>query len=246
MRRRLLLAAAVALPAALGPSGVAAAANADIQAVDGVAANNFVNAWAPASVSIQAGDTVTWRFDNAQLPHNVASSGGNWQTPLDSPLGVKQPPVSQQFSQPGQYEFVCEVHSEMRGTVLVAAPGAPPPPPPPPPMETGPDPFPNPTTAPDVFERSDDERPRVLGLQASGVRRGARIRFRLTEDARVTVRVKRGRRTIRATSVSLARGTHRLTMSGRQLVAGRYQIEISARDNAGNRSRLTSDRVRIR
>ncbi len=242
----MLLAAAVALPAALGPSGVAAAANADVQAVDGVPANNFVNAWAPASVSIQAGDTVNWRFDNAELPHNVASAAGNWPTPLDSPLGVKQPPVSHQFAQPGEYEFLCEVHSEMRGTVLVAAPGAPPPPPPPPPVETGPEPFPNPTTAPDVFERSDDERPRVQGLRSSGARRSAQIRFRLSEDARVTIRIKRRNRTVRGMSVSLARGTHRLTLGGRRLAKGRYLIEVRASDHAGNRSRITRDRVRIR
>ena len=240
MRRGMLL-AAVAVPAALVPAGVAVAADAGVQAVDGTAANGYVNSWSPPNVSIVAGDTVTWSFQGNQVAHNVASDSPNWS--LQSPVGVGQASVSHTFDTPGTYRFLCQVHPDMKGAVLVAAPGEEPPPPPTD-GDDGPEAWPNPTGAPTVLEIIDERRPRLTRVRAKRVRNGARVRYRVSEPARVTVRVKRGRRTVEVRRRTVRRGTHRLTI--RHLRAGRYRVQVRARDLAGNRSRLKRDWVRVR
>ena len=71
--RTVLLVLAAMLVAGLLATGQAAAATTTIDA-DG--AND--TAWRPASVTIPAGDTVRWEFDEANAPHNVVSSSDNW------------------------------------------------------------------------------------------------------------------------------------------------------------------------
>ena len=82
-------------------------------------------------------------------------------------------------------------------------------------------------------------------MRATAVRDGARVRFRLSERARVTVRfklagitVKSARRTFRAGRGSMIVRDSRMR--------GRYRVEVFARDAAGNRSRMTRDRLTIR
>jgi plastocyanin len=240
--RRLLLGAVLA-PFVLVPTGVASAAPADVQAVDGTAANGFVNSWAPQNVTINAGDTVTWRFTGTQVAHNVASNSPNWNMP-GSPIGTNQPPVTFRFNAPGTYSFICQIHPEMTGNVLVGAPGQPPPPPP---QDTGPQPLPNETGAPGAFESGgkDNTRPRVSSVRVSSVRRGARVRFRVSERSRVTIRFMRGGRTVKTKRVSAA-GRHTTTVRSRRLRAGRYRVQLRAQDLAGNRSRSKHRRVTLR
>jgi plastocyanin len=236
MRGRLLL---VALPAALAVPGTAAAANVDVRAIDAG------NVWSPDRVGITAGDTVTWRFDGTTVAHNVAPKSPNWSMPA-SPVGVNQAPVTWRFDAVGDYAFFCQIHPDsMVGIVSVSPPGQPPPTPPP--VDTGPPAFPNPSTAPTGFETGgrDTRRPRVSRVRARGVRNGARVRFRLSERARVTVALKRGRRTVETRRRWYGRGTKRMTVRDRRL-DGRIRVEIRARDLAGNRSRVARDRVRVR
>ena len=77
------------------------------------------------------------------------------------------------------------------------------------------------------------------------VRNGARVRFRLSERARVSVSfelagitVKTARRTFRA-------GRRSLIVRDRRM-HGRYRVEVVARDLAGNRSRVKRARVMVR
>ena len=113
--RTVLLVLAAMLVAGLLATGQAAAATTTIDA-DG--AND--TAWRPASVTIPAGDTVRWEFDEANAPHNVVSSSDNWT--LSSPVATKGPAVEFQFDDPGTYTFLCEVHpGTMTGTVTVEA-----------------------------------------------------------------------------------------------------------------------------
>jgi plastocyanin len=236
MRRPPLLVAALAVPAVLAVPGVAAAANVDVSAVDGTAANAFEDVWSPADVGITAGDTVTWRFDGTQVAHNVAPSSANWSMP-PSPVGANQAPVTWQFDAAGEYRFACQIHPEMVGRVFVSPPGQPPTVPPPAPAR--PEPLPNPMTAPSPLEIGgrDRSRPRVTRVRARGISDGARISFRLSERARVTVRVKRSGETVQTRRRSFGAGARRFDVRARALASSRLRLEITALDLAGNRSR---------
>ena len=130
----------------------------------------------------------------------------------------------------------------MSGAVVV---GSPPPPPPPPPGSL---PFPNDSAPPSVFETGglDREDPSVRSVRVRRASGGARLRFRVSERVDVTLRFKRGRKTVMTKRVSAA-GRYRMTVRpSRKLRAGRYLVEIRARDLAGNRSQLRTARLTLR
>jgi plastocyanin len=215
----------------------AAAADQTVQAVD---ANGTVdNSWSPASVAIDVGDTVTWTFPGppSTAAHNVESDSANWT--LASPIALNHPPVSYTFTASGNYAFVCRVHpGTMKGTVTVGNV----PPPPPPPLSQ--QPFPNDQPAPTVLEITDDTRPTLSRVRVARIGHGVRVRFRVSEPARVTVRAKRGRRTVKSTTVRLTRaGSRAVTLRG--LRAGRYRIDVLARDSADNRSHVKRARLTV-
>jgi plastocyanin len=239
VNHRIALAGPLAALAALAVAPAAHGQGAVVQAADGPPGAPQDYRWLPADVTIKAGETVTWRFENATGSHNVMSRGsgwdfrsGNWQP--------SHPPVTYPFSTPGTYEYVCEVHATtMFGTVTVTdTSGNPPPPPPPPPLSE--QPFPNDQSAPAI----DSRRPEVTRVRARAWRRGARVRFRLSEAARVTVRLKRGPITVARRAVTRRRGARHVTF--RRLPDARYRIEVRAIDLAGNRSRISRAAVRLR
>lgn len=234
MRRRyaLLLGPALALVAA----APAAAAEHTIRALEVT--------WDRPNITVALGDTVHWTFDPNTPPHNIASTSPNWSYRSgDAP----SPPGMYTFTTAGVYSFVCEIHPDtMKGDVTVTdASGAPPPPPPPPPLSE--QEFANPTEAPTVFERGgrDHKRPKVRGVRAGRMGKGALVRFRVSERSRVTVRLKRGGRT-RARKQVTASGRETVWVRGRHLRAGRYRVVVRARDLAGNRSRGRAARVWLR
>lgn len=190
--------------------------------------------WTPMDVSVDAGDTVTWDFTGATLAHNVHSTSANWS--LASPDGVGQAPATYTFTAAATYTFQCTFHNSMHGTVTVGNP-------PPPPLSE--QPFPNDQTAPVVLELSDTRRPRLSGVRVRRIAHGARVRFHVTEPARVTIRAKRRGRTVASRSTSLRRAATR-TVSLRGLNTGSYRIEVLARDLAGNRSRIDRTRLTVR
>ena len=69
----------------------------------------------PAVISVEAGETVTWR-NGAGMPHTVSgrSDGG----PQSGTLGSGQA-FSQTFDEPGTYGYYCALHPGMTGTVIV-------------------------------------------------------------------------------------------------------------------------------
>jgi len=73
-----------------------------------------------------------------------------------------------------------------------------------------------------------------------------RVRFRLSEPATVTVRVKRGRKIIKSKRVQAGVGTHSVRLRSKRLRKGRYTVEVLARDASGNRSRLATMRLSVR
>lgn len=233
MKGRIAVSAALAALAVAPP---ALAANADVHAVDGPTGIND-NSWSPVAVTVNVGDTVTWHFNTA-ASHNVRSTTANWS--VDTPFRrTGDPPAAYTFTAEGIYDYVCGLHAEMTGRVTV---GSPPPPPPPPLSEQ---PFDNDQPPLSVFEITDERRPRLSRVRAGGLDGAARIRFRLNEPGRVTVRVLRGSKRVRSRTVRLRRaGLRAVTLRG--LPAGVYRVEVRARDLADNRSRLKRASVRVR
>ena len=198
--------------------------------------------WLPDNVTIKAGETVTWTWTGF---HNVKSTSANWDV-TGAASGFQHA-----FAAPGTYRYVCQFHAVdgngqplMVGTVTVTdAGGTPPPPsPPPPPSEQ---PWTNDQQPPSPFEVVDEVRPELTGVRASAVRNGARVRFRLSERARVTVRFRLGGVVVKTARKSFGAGAGRFTVRDRRM-DGRYGLEVFARDLSGNRSRIARERVTVR
>ena len=97
----------------------------------------------PSTVSITAGDTVTWTWAAASLPHSTTSDASTGPEVWDSGV-LTTGSYAHTFNTPGDYPFHCVVHSfaggtAMNGVVQVAAAATPtatatatPTPPPPP------------------------------------------------------------------------------------------------------------------
>lgn len=204
---RLLLAALALAPA-----------NADVRA------NDIPQQWTPSNVSIEAGDSVTWRFEGTSLAHNVASTGANWSfvTPFDGE------PATYTFTAPGTYRFVCQAHAfTMNGLVKVGAAE---------PEPTG-NALPNVSKAPAV----DAKPPTFERVRLARRPGGARVRYRLSERARTVVRVKRGGRLVWRRAARGRRGA--LVVRG--LRPGRYEVALRARDYGGNPSRIVRRALRV-
>lgn len=225
---------AAGLLVALAVAPPALAANVDVQAVDGTTPTN--NAWSPSDVRANAGDTVTWHFNTAGL-HNLQSTTPNWTISTEN-RSSGSPPATYTFTAVDTYGFRCTLHAEMTGTVTV---GNPPPPPPPPLSEQE---FDNDQPAPTVFEVTDERRPRLSRVRVAGLDGAVRVRFRLNEPGRATVRLQRGSRTLRRQGLTLRRaGSGIVTL--RDVAAGTYRIEVRARDLARNRSRVKRVQVTV-
>ncbi|MFD3444256.1 plastocyanin/azurin family copper-binding protein [Microbacteriaceae bacterium 4G12] len=68
-------------------------------------------------VTIQAGETVEWVFDDGNMPHDVAGEG-ELKGELQSPL-LTEDTFSYTFEEPGTYTYHCTPHPWMVGTVIV-------------------------------------------------------------------------------------------------------------------------------
>jgi len=274
-RKRELMRVAAALAVVGGViAGVGVAGAAETAADETIRAQAAV--WDKPAVSISTGDTVTWNFDSGDgLPHNVAGVSGPPEDPawpevftLPATTGT----YSYTFTQPGTYEFVCQVHAgTMKGTVTVTGAPATPTPTPsetptPTPTATAtatvtpPPSVPQPTAVPTAAPPAGDDRvtpapsrasssdrtaPAFSQLKLKAVRRGARVRFRLSEPASVTIRFKRGKATKRTVRRALRAGTRTVTVRGSKLVRGRYRVELQARDARGNRSKVVRKNVKV-
>jgi plastocyanin len=108
-------------------------------------------AFSPASLTVNAGDTVTWtQHDTA--PHNVVTTS--------APVAVHSPELSQgqswsyTFTTPGTYSYYCTVHPDMRAQVTVL------------PAATAPRPV---TSAPATTKRAAAPSTRVTATPSSAV-----------------------------------------------------------------------------
>ena len=146
----------------------------------------------PAEVTIGAGERVT--FANRDISvHDVVGEGfrsRRTDPARDAPVdGAERLPA-------GRHEFVCSVHTGMKGTLVVRGERAPSPPPEPPPEEQEPPPPAADTTPPRVRLRIRRRSIVVAVDEAATVRFGRRsrttsgprrVRFRLPRRARRVV-----------------------------------------------------------
>ncbi|MEV8436199.1 cupredoxin family copper-binding protein [Actinosynnema sp. NPDC051121] len=73
-------------------------------------------AYQPAEMTVRVGETVTWTNQD-QAPHDVVTTAG--PAVLQSPLLAQGQSWSFTFTVPGDYDYYCSVHPDMRGRVTV-------------------------------------------------------------------------------------------------------------------------------
>ena len=71
-------------------------------------------AFAPATLTVGAGSTVTWT-NRDEEPHTVAASDGSFRSPG---MGTGAT-FTHTFATAGTFDYVCSIHPMMRGTVVV-------------------------------------------------------------------------------------------------------------------------------
>jgi plastocyanin len=79
---------------------------------DQVTIDNF--AFAPATLTVKVGGTVTWT-NRDEEPHTVAASDGSFHSPG---MGTGAT-FSHTFSTAGKFDYVCSIHPSMHGSVVV-------------------------------------------------------------------------------------------------------------------------------
>ena len=102
-----LLAAALPELTAAGEAVVAAAASPATVTID-----NF--AFAPATMTVTAGTTVTWKNED-DSPHRIGDKSGAFKSAaLDT-----DDTFSHTFAAPGEYPYICTIHPYMVGKIVV-------------------------------------------------------------------------------------------------------------------------------
>jgi plastocyanin len=252
-----------------GGVGVAAALPRADQQVNALTSNT----WDKPAVTVATGETVTWNLDGGNgIPHNVEGVDGpdaNWAGQTLAPPRTS-PPVSFTFTQPGTYTYLCRVHPDvMTGTITVTgSPVTPTPTPTATATPPGTDPTPAPTASPQPTtsastppprgasdpvtpaplgsSRDDVTAPVVSRLKLKAVTHGARVSFRLSESATVTIRFKRGSRAVRTARLAARAGSRRVTVRSSKIKRARYTVQVEARDARGNKAAVRSAKVRVK
>ncbi|MHB8574262.1 MAG: cupredoxin domain-containing protein [Dehalococcoidia bacterium] len=111
----LLLAAFAALA---GASGVHHGRNTSAQ--DAITVSMINNTYAPATLTVSAGTTVTWVNNEdpngADVTHDIITDD---YTTINSGFVDPGQSVSFTFTDPGTYHYVCDLHALMEGTITV-------------------------------------------------------------------------------------------------------------------------------
>jgi plastocyanin len=69
-------------------------------------------AFGPETLTVEAGDTVTWVWKDGVIAHDVA--GDDFQSEV-----MSEGTFSHRFDEPGTYDYVCTLHPNMTGTIEV-------------------------------------------------------------------------------------------------------------------------------
>lgn len=98
-------------------TGAAASSAPAAQSSGNVVVNVKGMSFSPASITVNVGDKVTWRFDDGGIPHTVTGVKGA-ATAINSPI-LKEGDYSYTFDKAGTYDYICTLHPDMKGTVTV-------------------------------------------------------------------------------------------------------------------------------
>ena len=101
-----------AVSLALAACALFGAASAAAPAPPAVVIKDFM--FAPASLTVHAGSTVTWS-NLADEPHTIVSDTGLFRS---GAIDTKET-FSYKFDKPGTYHFLCSIHPKMTGTIVV-------------------------------------------------------------------------------------------------------------------------------
>jgi plastocyanin len=208
---------AIALPLALVMCSPATAADQSVSATNS-------NTFTPSTVTVNVDDTVTWT--NQGGLHNVVFDDGSYTEPAQPSFSMWT--ASRKFPTAGSFKYHCGYHgTSMAGTVVVQAAQQPPP------GGEQPD-----TTAPDIDGLKLVPATFCNKRTSKCKRTGTLIRFTLDEDAKISGRVVNRKTGKRAGSVSISAsaGENEFDYSGKGLALGRYRLELTPRDAAGNRA----------
>jgi plastocyanin len=108
--------AATALLAAALPELTAAGEAATAASSATVTIDNF--AFAPPTVTVTAGTTVTWKNED-DSPHRIGDKNGMFKSAaLDT-----DDTFSHTFTAPGEYPYICTIHPYMVGKIIVKPAG---------------------------------------------------------------------------------------------------------------------------
>jgi plastocyanin len=251
--------AAVGVAAAAGSS--AKATDVTIYAVEDAGTYCFSTSPTTCNGNLQvavngATNKVTWAFQGPYTaPHNAKSTSDNWTYRSHDPSTSTDPAdivdPDYDFTTNGTYTFHCDAHAFMQGTITVTGAAEP--------TSTAtstatatPTPStqpsdPNTNTPPPTGGTADAVKPTLRSIGASAKGRAVKVKFRLSESATVTIRVKRGSKLVKSVTKQLAAGNRSVSVrSAKKLKKGRYKIEVRARDASGNVSTLASKSFRIK
>jgi plastocyanin len=109
---------AALVAASLAAALAIAFAPAALAAQHAVTIANF--AFSPSSITVKAGDSVTWT-NNDGTTHTATADGGSFDT---GDIGGGST-ASVTFKTPGTFAYHCAIHSTMHGTIVVAAAASP-------------------------------------------------------------------------------------------------------------------------
>lgn len=230
-------------------AGLAAAAAGALVSVPALGQDTSIgtngSSFSPDDVTVTPSSTVTISNSNGGGgSHDLVWEDG---APGVSPATPTQWSTSRTFPSEGTFRFYCSIHGAQGGVgmagvvrVRTAGSGAGT-------QTTGTQTTPGPSTpppAPGQVPSTDSTAPRITRAAATRRRTGVRVRLRLSEAARVTIRVRRGGRTVtRRVYRRRPAGTSVLLVRTR-MTPGRLTVGITAVDAAGNAGRRTL-RLRI-
>lgn len=109
-----ITASACSSPPSAAPAASTPQASTPSAPVPGTAVSIDNFAFAPATLTVHRGDTVTWT-NHDEEPHTVAAGDGSFRSPgMDA-----NATYSFTFTTPGSYDYICSIHPVMHGTVVV-------------------------------------------------------------------------------------------------------------------------------
>jgi plastocyanin len=196
------------------------------------------NDYSPALVTVPVGGTVCWTNTDPVLPHTATADAGG--EPNSPSLGTGET-YRATFTADATIPYHCAIHPGMQATVQVGAGG-------PPPGGGG------------TGQTQPGAAPRLSGVRVvpsractrrsrACPRPGARVRFSLSETARVKGAIDRlgssATPIVRRFSFSGRAGVNRVRLPLRRLRPGRYRLTLRAVDGDGNRSGLARARFRL-